>query len=426
MKIFFFLSLSLITALANAAGPLFVEGADGTTPVRYKNPVIGMNFDLDMLEGLTNAETDDLVFNAFSLWNGVLTSKINLTQDTDLPSNIDINNYDTYIPAGIDASIPDDDGLNPVIYDTNGEIIDAFFGINQSDQIAGFASSSFFLGTAAYTEGFAVINGKDLGIGQLQTKLIVAHEIGHFMGLDHSLVDIEEDLTVDMNDILITACTTKIRSQYPLMYPVVCRNVLSLHQDDIISVSTLYPAADISQQLGQITGKFLQDDANNNVAILGANIWVQNTVTMDTYSVVSDYLTSGTGFFSLYLPPGNYTLHANSIDPTFNSGSGVGPYSQDAGDRSFQAPHPIAPIGNPVNYEGNTGGTVALPVTIGEATNVTFKLDSTGEATFGNKIFVPKTTTKKSSGGGGGAILVLLMLLPLIISLRIVSQRRRD
>ena len=417
---------------AHASGPLILEGPTGNTPVRYQNPNIVLNFDIDVLAATlndTNAESDELVQNAFDLWNAVTTdpdlglSTIRLTQGVDInisgtSVDVDDTNYATFIPAGSGAPIPTDDGQNPVIYDADGAIIDIFFGIGQSDNIGGFAASSFFIGGSAYIEGFAVINGRDLPrLDQLQMTLIVAHEIGHFMGLDHTLVDIEEDL-------FATACTTKAPIQYPLMYPVICRNDQSLHQDDIISVSTLYPSADISQQFGQITGKFLQV---NNSAILGANIWVQNTITMEVYSVVSDYLTSGTGFFSLYLPPGDYTLHANSIDPTFNGGSGVGPYSQDSSDISFQAP--LAPAAISVNYGGDmVGSTKILTVTTGEATNVTFKLDGSGSDTGGNNIFIPPTTTKESKkgGGGGGATTpVLLMLLAATMYLRIFRHRQK-
>ena len=85
MKVFFIFLLYAVTTLANAAGPLFVEGANSTTPVRYPNPAIVMNFDLDMIENHTNTETDALVLNAFNLWNNLLTSTVNLTQGPDLP-----------------------------------------------------------------------------------------------------------------------------------------------------------------------------------------------------------------------------------------------------------------------------------------------------------------------------------------------------
>ena len=108
MKTFSIFLLCLMTTLANAAGPLFVEGANGTTPVKYKNPNIVLNFDIDALAVTlndTNAESDQLVLDAFNLWNNVLTSTANLNQGPDLPANVDSNNYTAFIPAGIGASI---------------------------------------------------------------------------------------------------------------------------------------------------------------------------------------------------------------------------------------------------------------------------------------------------------------------------------
>ncbi len=402
----------------NAAGPLILEGPTGNTPVKYQNPNIVLNFDIGMLTAITtNAEGDALVLNAFSLWNEVTTnlglSTINLTQGNDISENVDGNNYTTFIPAGIDAPIPPGDGLSPVIYDADGTIIDNFFGGMQSDDIGGFAASIFFEGGSAYIEGFAVINGKDPNVSQLKTIIIIAHEIGHFIGLDHAVVDID----VGSPD----TCPAIPGSEYPLMYPIACRTTADLHQDDIISVATLYPSTDINQQLGQITGTFLQTD---NTAIPGANIWVQNTTTMEVYSVISDYLANGTGFFSLYLPPGNYTLNANSLNFMFFGSSSVGPHSELVDSASF-----IAPL-NPaisVTYEGNTGATVVLPVIIGEATNVTFKLDGTGTATVGGNTFTPPTPNKpKKEGGGGGGITSAWLLLALTICLRVFRNKRAE
>lgn len=404
----------LVPSLTIASGPLFIEGPNDTMPVKYQNPTIGLNFDLDLLAG-----TDALVIDAFNLWNSATTSNVSLTKGANLNVNVNVTNYNSYIPT-TNNTTPATDGLNPVIYDTDGSIIDDFFGANQSDDIAGFSVSSFRVRELYYTEGYAVINGKNLGLTNTQITLVVAHEIGHFIGLDHTLADIEEDLVIDMNGFLATACTTKSQNRYPLMYPIVCRRNNSLHQDDVISVSTLYPSTDINQQLGQITGKFVQI---NGGAILGANIWVKNTATNDVYSVVSDYLTTGNGFFSSYLPAGSYTLHANSIDPTFNGASGVGPYAEDpVNSASFKTPHPIIPI----SYEGNTPGSdEILTITIGKATNVNFKLDGSGVATTDNKIFTP-TFKKPSNDDGGGAIApAYFMMLIFIVYLRILNFSRK-
>lgn len=399
--------LALLPTLAFAAGPLTLEGANGNTPIRYESPKVTLNFDIGTLGTKTNAEADTLVLTGFELWNNVTTATINLTQGNDLDVDVDSSNYTSYIPSDFsDTTFADGDDLNPVIYDNDGSIIDAFFGVGNSDLIAGFATSAYFVGSEYFDEGYAVINGKDLGLDDIQLTLLVAHEVGHFIGLDHTLTHITETAS--------NVCDTKARDVYPLMYPYVCRyddTTPSLHQDDIISASTLYPATDINQNFGQINGHFTQ---TNDTAILGANIYVRNTSTNKVYSVISDYLKQGTGFFSLYLPPGNYSLHANSLNILFSGGSSVGPYSFSSGDESFQSPNPITAI----NFEGTTGSTVFLTVTTGEATEVEFKLDGSGAFTTGNVPFAPTyTAVTTSSGGGSGSTSPVMLALLLIAGL---------
>ena len=109
------------------------------------------------------------------------------------------------------------------------------------------------------------------------------------------------------------------------MYPFVCRDVESLHADEVSAISALYPTDQIyNNNFGILQGNFVDE---SGYAILGANIWAENTATGEAISIVSDYLKQGNGFYKLYLPPGNYTLHANSINELFNGGSSVGPYA---------------------------------------------------------------------------------------------------
>jgi len=357
------------SSLSFAGGPLVLSGSAGTTPVTYQNPNITLNVESGNLGTLlNNTDANTLVLQALALWNNVSSSDINLIIDQEQLNNVDINlgNFETYLPNTSGTVFNANDNLNPVVYDSTGEIIDAFFYQGASNDTIGFAASIITVGNSYFDEGYAVINGKDLGLSNTTFKLLIAHEIGHFFGLDHSQANIDNQEAISGTSIL---CKTNIQSAYPLMYPFICRNEESLHQDDISALSALYPDASAANDFGTLQGQFV-DTAGN--AILGANIWAENTTTGTTISVVSDYLAQGTGFYKLNLPPGNYTLHANSINTLFNSGSGIGPYANDINDRSFTSPHPITKV----TFQGDTAGNdEVINITTGQSQTINFALD---------------------------------------------------
>ncbi len=363
-----FVSALACSSLSFAGGPLVLGGSTGTTPVTYQNPSITLNVENGDLGALSNAAADTLVLQALALWNNVSTSDINLVIDQTQLSDVDINlgNFENYLPNPGGTVFNANDNLNPVVYDSTGEIIDAFFGAGQSDSTIGFAASIITLGNIYFDEGYAVINGKDLGLSDTTFKLLIAHEIGHFFGLDHTQVNINNQETDSGSPAL---CGTRVQSDYPLMYPFVCRDEESLHQDDISAISALYPNASTTSDFGTLQGRFV-DTAGN--AILGANIWAENTVTGEAISIVSDYLTQRTGFYKLSLPAGNYTLHANSINTLFNGGSGIGPYANDIFDRSFTSPHPITEV----TFQGDTvGNDEIITITNGQSQSIDFAID---------------------------------------------------
>lgn len=366
---------------ATAGGPLALGGPAGQTPINYLNPNIVINAEGGNLGGLSNATADELVQQAFVLWNTVSSSSVNLQLD-EQALNFDINseNFQDYLPNLDSAIYNDNDNLNPLIYDSNGEIIDAYLGAGQSDSTIGFAASIFVLNSnvenSHFSEGFVVINGKSLQLSNSELKLLIAHETGHFLGLDHSQDNINNSET-DFG--FPQVCKSSTEDQYPLMYPFICRKSESLHSDDIFSISSLYPVADINSRFGILQGAFLNPDGT---ALLGANIWVENTANGNTYSIVSDYLTQGTGFYKLYLPAGNYTLHANSINPLFNGGSSIGPYAWDINDLSFQPPHPISPV----TYHDPDGNDAVISVSSGQTVTINFStlgIDTTPQGSAG-------------------------------------------
>lgn len=390
--------LLLITSHSSrvfSGGPLVLAGPGGNTPVTYANPSVTLHTESGDLGIRSNAAATTILQAGFDKWNNVTTSTVNLNIDkTSLNIEVDATNSESLINNF-------DDGLNPVIYDNNGEYIDEYYGVGASNDILGFSGSAWIPSTATYVEGFTLINGK-LTHTDTELLLVFAHEAGHFFGLDHSQVNIDNQESFYG---LPGMCETTSNENYPLMYPVGCRATNSLHADDISAVSALYPAASFNNSFGTLKGVFL-DVAGD--AILGANIWVMNTTTGESYSVVSDYLMQGTGFYKLFLPAGNYTLHANSINSEFSEGSGVGPYTTSITDLSFTAPHPITPV----TYQSSTGGDAVITISVNQTTNIDF--DSNGS------FVAPSNTSDEDDSfsdlfGATSPLLLILFLLALTI-----------
>ena len=390
-----------------AAGPLVLEGPDGHVPVTYLNPNIELNIETGSLGLMTNDIADQMVRDAIAIWNNVSwnnvsTSTINLTQGLDVPVDIDGSNFSSYLDN-------DSDRLNPVVYDDDGSIIDAFFGDGAKDSVVGFAASSYLVNSSHFIEGFVVITGH-LRVPPGMLKLIVAHEIGHYFGLDHTQANIDNTETLD------DLCPTP-EADYPLMYPYACRESEELHPDDVVSISMLYPESDYFERQGQLTGRLVTPEG---FSVRGANVWLENTSTGDVYSVVSDYLRQGTGFFALMLPPGSYTLHANSINSEFYGGSSVGPYAWTPTDFSFLPP--ASTIGSVV-FAADGPPPAIVTLAAGESVNVEFRTDGSGSinASDTQVDLIPDTLTS-DDGGGGSPSLPLLATLLGIPALRIITK----
>lgn len=410
-----------VTSAAIAGGPLLLEGPNGNVPATYQDPDIAFNIEAGNLGTFLNATADLLVMDALALWNSVTTTTINLSQGADVVDSggagvdIDETNFTRYIPDPFNATIHnDEDGLNPIVYDDDGRIIDAFFGIGQGTgpeaTVVGFAASSIIIGTRYFTEGFAVVNGNlPPGIDVNTLKLIVAHEIGHYLGLDHTQTDIANSERFD------DGCTNGV--DYPLMYPYACRSSLDTHPDDDAALSTLYPQVDFYASQGQLTGRFVTTDG---AAIKGANLWAENQLTGEVFSIVSDYLTQCTGFFSLMLPPGNYVLHANSINREFYGGSSVGPYAENPLDVSFQAP--ASTLGADLVFNADAAVPAFIRLEAGKSVDVEFRSDGSGTVTPADtqvdlqQIYDSADVCPVPSGGGGGSpglpLLASLLLIP--------------
>ena len=344
-------ALFMVSTSAFAGGPLVVCHQ---LPVKYPGAgSVSLKYDQGDLGPRTKAQADALVTEAVSRWTNVATSTVSLSRGADLTVDVTSSNYEAFL---YDFS----DGLNPVIYDSDGSIVDSIFGVGAKNSVLGFAGSGWNNNGSQceYTEGRAVINGT-ISISDTTMKTVLAHEAGHLIGLDHTQLDNSQGLAT---------------SNYPLMYPIAYRSLNSLHEDDIAAVSALYPDTSLDSAYGQLTGIFTQADGT---PIRGANIWAKEVSTNKVFSFVSDYLIQNTGYFKLLLPPGNYTLHAEVIQTEFSAGASIGPYADTSSDLSFQPPlynNGVAIA--PVVFGGST--PTQLVITAGCVTSATFKMDGTG------------------------------------------------
>lgn len=341
--------LALASLAANAGGPL---GVCHGTPTKYPGAgTVTLNYDQGALGSRTKAQADALVAGAVSLWTNVGTATVTLARGTDLPVDVTASNVGSYLDSFTD-------GRNPIIYDSDGSIIDAVFGIGSRNSVLGVAGSAWYSYSdrCEYAEGQAIISGY-LNVSNATMQVTIAHEVGHLIGMDHTQIDTTQGLS---------------SSNYPLMYPIAYRSAVSLHEDDAAAVSALYPHSSVASTYGTVSGYFTLADGVTPVR--GANLWAAGS---GVFSSVSDYLAQGNGYFQLLLPPGTYTLRAEAISREFTGGSGVGPYSESLSGASFQSPM----------YSGSTpmaavtlgGGTpTQITVTAGCAASVAFRINGTG------------------------------------------------
>ena len=366
-------AIAFLPLAALAGGPLSICGpatqpSTSNVAVKYPTASVTLTLDQGTLGPLTNGQANSLVSSAVALWTNVSTANINIAiSASPLSTDITAANYNVNPPGYYNNFT---DGVNPVIYDTDGTIVDAILGSGASNSVLGFAgSASYGYPTCQYAEGQAVMSGKLLTSGaitQAQMSNVITHEIGHLIGMDHTQLDSGQGLPT---------------SNYPMMYPIAYRTTNTLHEDDAAAVTSLYPDTTANGTYGTLSGTFT---TAGGAPVPGANLWAQGAA--GTFSAVSDTLAQGTGAFSMRLLPGTYTLHAEAIHSSFTGGSSVGPYADASTDASFQSP--LYSGSTPMTPVTLGGGTpTQITITAGCSGTVTFRIDGTG--TLGGNCNVP-------------------------------------
>lgn len=334
----FLLAFTLICqSKVNAGGPLVVKGGMsityGTRPLTYR-------FDKGTLGIFSNAEAVALIQGLYSNWEAVSTSEVTFEQDN--PGTLDFDVTETNFDSILNS--PSLLGYTPIIFDTNGKLLDAFLGSGAGSSVLGLSgpvtvSSGPLVNQIAESQAIfngRFVNGTDTLSDPESTvdsfKGTVIHETGHGFGLDHAQINVEA---------IRPGATQETRNAVPLMFPVAVNDLFIIRRDDASAASLLYPNQSQLTGFGKIEGKLFRSDGMTPV--LGGNIIARNVndPTLEAISCVSDYLNTGTGSYTLFaVPPGDYTIEIEPIDLSFTGGSGVGPFTASKSDISFQNPVP--------------------------------------------------------------------------------------
>src|ERR1051326_1957520 len=199
----------------------------------------------------------DVVDRAFSAWTGV---------------------------AGADISFHDDGVSDSIQAGQNGvSSVTALDGLFKDQGFIAVTTPFYNATTGVITEADVQID-PTMVPSTYPALARIEHEVGHFLGLDHSPV--------------LSA----------VMYPYVCKNSTpNLDSDDRIAIAAVYPKIDPTSSGATLTGRVTSD---------GSGVFAAQVVALNDHGEpVATALTDSTGNFILEgVPDGTYRVYAEPLD----------------------------------------------------------------------------------------------------------------
>lgn len=371
--------------------------------------------DTGKLGTLSEEEATALVDRIFKLYTDIPTANIEfvnagriLDPTSRNPVNVTATNVGRFI-----GNTPT--FQNPIIFDNDGSItggggVLGFFGFLQVDQF-----------NAELEEGFVVLNGAALkGTDALTTTSflgVFTHEFGHFAGpLDHSQIngnialggtgsipppgfnraqafDLYAPFTETLFPVIFNA---PLGSQVGGQFEDSGYFVATLDMDTQNALSNLYPTPDYLASRGSIEGRVLLKLGSSTIPLTGINVVARRVdqgqyppslaaaafptaPTIDSDGVpqtppaqaATDPLATaasavtglefGQGTYRIQgLPPGQYMVQIQQINPAATGGSGIGPL-----DSQLPLPFKEEYFNGPTNSSNLSSTFVPVTVTAG-------------------------------------------------------------
>ncbi len=235
------------------------------------------------VDGVTANQLQTVVAQSFGTWAAVPTANTSAT-----------------FTGFTNAEPVRDDGATVIGFQAHPEL-DRTLGVTTFtlDRTTGalveadiFLNSLFDWSTAA--------NGET---NRFDVQSIVTHELGHLLGLGHSLLGETEIRPTGGRRVL-----GKSSVMFPIAYAVGTTQDRFLHDDDKAALSVTYPTPQFLQNTGSVSGRVTLDGAG----IFGAHVVAFNTKTQE---LVGGFSLNANGEFAIDgLTPGIYVLRVEPLD----------------------------------------------------------------------------------------------------------------
>lgn len=310
------LVLSILSAPCIAGGPLSLNPNDPDNLMRWPNGGLNIPFNPDgvpaggptalALGPFTYSEAVAQVESAFARWQAIPTATATYSNNGQMPFDIDETNFAPFVQNllfGTNIA----DGVSPIIFDDDGAIFLALFGLDGNSVLA-FGGPDVFDANGVPVEGVLFLNGGAIwgGFPVFDFLSVMLHEIGHYSGMGHTAVNGQIvvlgdtsgptpfntfgnapiDSAATMNDVVPSGA-------------IAGGGIVTLHADDIAFFSTLYPAADFFSSTGTISGTIWA--ADGTTPLTGVNVIARN--------VINPFVDAGSAISGGRGTPGEYTIH---------------------------------------------------------------------------------------------------------------------